>query len=118
MPQLSLFHQPKPIDPESRFGRWLAFHRANPGVWRLFKRFAMEALNSGRNHFGGRLIGERIRWYTRIETTGEDYKVNDHYWPYYTRLLMLTDNRFEHIFERRDKNFDTDDETLLREGLR
>ena len=114
--QRTLFDPKKRVDPESRFGKWLAFHRANPEVWRLFRRFAGEALSAGRERFGARMIGERIRWFTSIETAGCEYKVNDHFWPYYARLLMLTDERFAEVFERRDAHFDTDDETLLREA--
>lgn len=114
MAQLSLF---PPVDPNSRFGRFLDFHKSNPEVWRLFQRFAGEALESGRNRFGARLIGERIRWETIIQTTDKDYKVNNDFWPYYARLLMLTDASFAGVFERRDRHFDTDDETLVREAM-
>lgn len=97
-----------------RFKRFVDFHQKNPVVWRLFKAFAGQARKSGREYFGARQIGERIRWYTSIETTDEVYKLNDHYWPYYSRLLMLTDSSFAGFFERRDQNFDATDEMILR----
>lgn len=110
MKQATLFN----LESRERFERWAAFHRANPGVYELFRRFAVQALEKGgRRRFGARMIGERIRWYTAIETTDVDFKVNDHYWPYYARLLMLTEERFAGFFERRDTRFDVEDEEIL-----
>lgn len=104
------------LEQRQRFERFKQFHRDNPRVFELFKRFAESALENGRRRrFGARMIGERIRWYTAIETSDEEYKVNDHFWPYYARLLMLTDDRFTDFFERRDNRFDVDDATMLEE---
>ena len=73
--QLELFTDTRP-----RFEAWKQFHAENPAVFALFRRFAEQALNSqGRKHFGARMIGERIRWYTAVETTDPEYKVNDHH---------------------------------------
>lgn len=52
------------------------------------------------------MIGERIRWFTSVETNATDYRLNDHYWPYYARLLMGTDESFAGFFETRDRSFD------------
>ena len=102
------------MSSNGRFQRFCEFHRDNPTVWALFKQFAYQARSTGRERFGARMIGERIRWYTLIETNSTDYKLNDHYWPYYARLLMLADDRFKGFFERRDTRFDATDEELRR----
>jgi len=83
----------------------------------MFEQFARAAKSRGsRNYFGARMIGERIRWYTTVETdSADDYKVNDHHWPYYARLLMLKYPEFDGFFQRRDSNFDVEDEQLLSE---
>lgn len=85
------------------FTRWAEFHRANPQVFDLFRRFALEARREHRGQFGARLIGERIRWYTQVETQSADgFKLNDHYWPYYARLLMaIHPEEFAKFFELR-----------------
>ena len=82
---------------------FLEFHEANPEVYALFKRFASEALTKGaeRLRYSVRTIGERVRWHTDVETVGSSFKINDHYLPYYSRLLMFEDKRFENFFERR-----------------
>lgn len=84
-------------DQNPRFQRWREFHRSNPGVFHLFRRFALQAFGCGRK-IGARAIGERIRWEVAIVTRGEPYKVNDHFWPFYARLLSLTDKRFAEFF--------------------
>lgn len=106
------------LDGGKRFADFCEFHKANPQVFTLFRQFAESALLSGnRRRFGARMIGERIRWYTAVETTDQEFKINDHHWPYYARLLMLSDPRFEGFFERRDAQFDVDDETIRSELL-
>ncbi len=98
----------------TRFHDWQTFHRANPRVFELFRQYANEALNSNnRHHFGARSIGERIRWYTTVETSDPDFKVNDHQWPYYARLLMVLDKRFADFFNTRDARFDASDTMIL-----
>lgn len=70
---------------------WRTFHRRNPHVYRLFERFAFEALRTGRRRIGGRLIWERMRWHVRFETTDQTergVKLNDHHAPYYVREFL------------------------------
>ena len=98
-----------------RFERWLEFHRANPSVYELFRSFAMQAVNAGMRRLGARVIWERIRWYVHIETnTADEFKLNDHYTPYYARLLMLREPQLAGVFSRRDARFDVDDGLLLK----
>lgn len=100
--------------PAGRFAAWKQFHRANPHVFALFVRFAREAKAAGRERFGAHAIGERIRWYTAIETRSSDgLKINDHHLPYWSRLAMLLHPDLAGFFERRDANFDATDEQLL-----
>ena len=103
---------------KSRYEKFRVFHQENPGVFELFTKFARQAkYKGGRTYYGAHMIGERIRWYTSIETTSDDeFKVNDHHWPYYARLLMgVYPDEFTNFFRRRDTRFDIDDITLLEE---
>ena len=79
------------------------FHRKNPHVYRLFDRFTSEAIRAGRSHFGARMVWERMRWYTQVETEGDPYKLNDHLTPYYARLWMRNHPSHEGLFELRGK---------------
>jgi len=103
------------IDREARqrFESWKTFHVSNPAVFDLFLHFSRRAASLGRRKIGARLIGERIRWETAVETIGSEYKVNNNFWPYYARLAMLVDANLDGIFERRGKRFDATDEEIL-----
>lgn len=98
----------------ARFDAWRVFHRDNPEIFRLFLRFARDAKAAGRERFGARVIGERIRWYVQVETQSRDgFKINDHFWPYYSRLAMLTEPELAGVFETRDARFDATDKEIL-----
>lgn len=78
-----------------------AFHAQNPQVYLVFKKFAEEVRSAGRRRFGVRAIGERMRWYTMIETRGDDFKINNNHQACYGRLLMLEDPFYRQVFSRR-----------------
>ena len=114
--QQTLFND---FDPpaETRYERFKKFHAENPQVYQYFLEFARLAV-ARRVRFGARMIWERIRWYTLIETTDAKYKLNDHNTPYYARLAMLEfPEEFGGFFELRDNRFDTDEETMRRDLL-
>jgi hypothetical protein len=68
----------------------------NPEFWRLFKKFALQAINTGRRKYSARAIFHRIRWHTRIEIKSNDeYKVNDHCSPYIVE--MFEEDHPEHV---------------------
>jgi hypothetical protein len=66
---------------------FLRFHEANPIVWDLFERFALQAIAAGRHGYGSAAIFERIRWHMAIETVGEPIKLNNNYRAYYARMF-------------------------------
>lgn len=97
----------------SRFERFLRFHAASPHVYRLFEKFTKEAASKGKK-VGARAVWERMRWELYFETSRDgDYKLNDHFTPYYARLVMLRNEQLAGYFETRDKRFDVDEATLL-----
>ena len=105
------------LPAETRYERFKKFHAENPQVYQFFLEFARLAV-ARRVRFGARMIRERIRWYTLIETSEVKYKLNDHYAPYYARLTMLEfPEEFGGFFELRDNRFDTDEETMRRDLL-
>lgn len=105
-------------ETRSRFERWVEFHGQHPEVFEEFERFARIARKAGVQRYGARAIWERLRWHFRVEQGDADFKLNDHFPPYYARLLMLVDERFAGFFERRDARFDVDDATLLCEAAK
>lgn len=80
---------------------FLRFHAANPQVYRLFKKYALQAARARHRHFGSKMIFERMRWYTMIETTDADYKLNNNYTAYYARMFMADYPEHREFFRTR-----------------
>lgn len=79
--QLNLFSDTK----RDKFNE---FHRLNPGVYDLFKRFAFQLINAGCRRLGSKQIIERIRFETAIRTRGDsEFKINNNHTCYYSRLF-------------------------------
>ncbi len=79
---------------------WI-YHEENPRVYASLIRFANEVKRSGRNKYSIVALFERIRWHYQIETTGDDFKLNNNYRSCYARMLMLEHSEFEGMFETR-----------------
>lgn len=101
-----------------RFERWLAFHHRFPRVYVMFRDLSRQAFRSGRK-VGARCVWENIRWKRLVELpddAADGFMLNDHYVPYYARLVMLRNPEMDGYFERRDARMDVDDATLLGEA--
>lgn len=95
--------------------KWLAFHGDNPHVYRLFKRFASQAINAGHAKLSSFMILNRIRWETMTGTEGagvtdarswspdrgEPLKINNNHAPYYARLWLEEHPGYEGFFATR-----------------
>lgn len=77
------------------------YHAENPRVYELFKRFAFEAIRAGYEKFGAKSIFERARWEISIHTRGDDFKLNNNYTAFYSRLFMKDFPQYEGFFETR-----------------
>jgi hypothetical protein len=64
------------------------FHANNPNIFRLFCYFTKQVINAGHQKYSAEAIFNQIRWYTTVETRGDEYKVNNDYKPYYSRKYM------------------------------
>ncbi len=71
-----------------------AFHRDNPHVYSLFKRFAYEAIKAGATRISSKLIINRIRWEAAITTTGAGWHVS-------AGKRFLIDDRFTAWYARK-----------------
>ena len=101
-------------EPTPSYDRWVSFHKANPEVLELFERFAQEA-RASRSCFGAKMIWERMRWFTQIETKGDPVKLNNNYFPLYARLLMLLKHeQFDGFFRTRRLKESISDADILK----
>ena len=87
--------------PEARFDD---FHRLNPHVYSDLRDLCHQVRRAGVARFGIRTVWERLRWKARFETTrpASDYRLNDHYTPFYARLLMQ-EPELAGLFETRER---------------
>lgn len=89
------------------------YHKDNPHVYELFKRYAQAAIKTGRTSYSAYAIFERIRWHTDIETNDTlDFKLNNNYRPYYARLFGANFPKYRDFFRTRTLN----SEKVLRHG--
>lgn len=102
--QGDLFAQPVEQDDAglTRTERFIRFAQLNPHVEELFIRELNRWQAEGRQKIGISLLISRARWvFTRLSTTGEEFKINDHHGAYYARKLMADHPRFEGMFNLR-----------------
>lgn len=90
------------LHAESRLDRrFRAWDAANPEVYRLFERFSLQAARSGRR-IGAKAIVERMRWELRVETRGDDFKLNNSYVSRLARKFVERHPEHAELFELRE----------------
>lgn len=63
------------------------FHRENPGVVRELIRLLEDAQAAGRRRVGMKMLFEVLRYNRLITTNGDQFKLNNNYTAFYTRLI-------------------------------
>ena len=77
------------------------YHRANPRIFALFCRFALEVARV-RSHYSAWAIVQRIRWHVEIETrSADELKINNNWAALYARLFSLKHPEHENLFRCR-----------------
>ena len=78
------------------------FDNEHPEVYEGFKRFALKAM-SVRSNYSARAIFHALRWETMIDS-GEEFKINDGWSPFYADKFMSESPRFEGFFRTRTRS--------------
>jgi|TARA_Y100000052_G_C2924379_1_gene70335 hypothetical protein len=78
--------------------KWWLWHKKNPHVYELFKKFTLIAIDRGHKEMSAWLIVNRIRWETSVETSGNDFKISNDFIAYYARLFMHDYPQYEGFF--------------------
>jgi hypothetical protein len=92
-------------DTAQRFER---FHRDNPDVYETLVRLVQVWVDQfGLRRLGVRMLWEKARWELIVATNTPDYKLNDHYTPYYVRLMIHFHPEWDDLFETRRSPADT-----------
>ena len=93
---------------EQKVKRFVAFHKANPRVYDLFKRFAYEAMSAGHRHMSADAIIHRVRWETDVVTRGagaidgSSFKINNNHVAYYARMFAVEHPQQSDFFRFRE----------------
>jgi len=77
---------------------WWDWHKQNPHVYEMFKKFTFHAIERGHKHSSAWLVINRIRWETSIETKGNDFKISNDYIAFYARLFMVEHPKYDGFF--------------------
>lgn len=97
--QRPLFARPKGTIDE-RFRAWL---KENPHVLELYLKYSRELLAAGRKRYSVKAITERVRWHVNIQTTGDQFKINDHFSAPMARILVQMEPKLESVFSFRKR---------------
>ena len=81
----------------------LAFHKANPKVWRLFHQFTMELIGRNFEHYGVSGVWERIRWETASANDPATFKLNNNHRAFYARWWMQINPEYSGFFRTREQ---------------
>ena len=96
-----------------------AFHERNPQVYDELVRLAREAKRAGAKKLSTRMLWEVMRWnqrsYLTTDDPGSEYRLNDHYTPYYARLIMDSEPDLAGFFEVRSLKSERQTPTFTRE---
>jgi hypothetical protein len=77
------------------------YHKRNPQVYEAFRKYTLQAIQSGYKHFGAQMIIEHIRWRTAIVKGDHDFKINNDFASFYSRMFILEYPSYSDYFRTR-----------------
>ena len=81
-----------------------AYHKTNPHIYRKYVDYALAWIKTGAKKISSKQIIGRIRWFMEIEVSGDearDFKINDAFSAYYSRLFVSDFPEYNEMFEFR-----------------
>jgi hypothetical protein len=78
------------------------FHRANPQVMDRLVALATQARRRGVRRIGIGMLFEVLRWEHAIETSGDEFRLNNNLRSRYARRIMADHPELDGIFETRE----------------
>lgn len=101
--QMELFRLPPVVKGQTIQERFLSFHALNPWVYDDLVTLAREAkYDKGYQRGSIDALSQVLRWQRHRPTTGEKWKLYDHYRSRYARLIMEQEPDLEGFFELRE----------------
>lgn len=78
-----------------------AFHKENPHIYKAFEQQVINAVQKGRTKLSAKLIVNWIRWNQFLESSDDNWKINDAYQSMYAREFIKNHPEHSGIFEMR-----------------
>lgn len=86
--------------------RFEQYHSDNPHIYSQFRYYTLKAIESGYKHIGAQMIIERIRWQTGVVSKNSDFKINNDFASFYSRIFMLEYPSYSNYFRTRQSKAD------------
>jgi len=84
------------------------YHNSNPQIYEMFKIYTNKAIQAGFTHISSDFIFHIIRWETKVGALNDplNFKVNNNFTPFYSRLFMNEHKHLAGFFRTRKSKFD------------
>ena len=96
MTQPDLWSEPSDLDK-----KFWKFHKNNPQVFNQLVTMCKDAQQARRKKIGIGMLFEVLRWNSMLDTSGDDFKLNNSYRSRYARILEQEHPEFIGLFEKR-----------------
>jgi len=82
------------------------FHNDNPHVFDELLKMARQLKRLGHNKYSMKTLFEVVRWHRSLKTTDTEFKLNNNFTAYYSRLVMVADSNLDGFFRVRASEAD------------
>jgi hypothetical protein len=93
---------PVPEQGETIQAAFERFHAANPQVYSNLVALARQQKAFGRDHVGIGMLFEVLRWQHSLQTTGDDFLLNNNFRSRYARLIQQREPELAAMFNVRE----------------
>ena len=87
--------------------KWWTWHKANPEVFEAFEAIAFDLIKQGHRHYSADAILHIVRFNLSKSKGPDQYKINNNYSAYYSRLFTHYHPEHKDFFETRNVKNDT-----------
>ena len=83
--------------------RFAEFHRCNPQVYQALRAVSLDTRRVGVRRWSVDAAMHIVRWRYRLQTKGDEFRINNSYSALYARLLMEREPELAGFFELRKR---------------
>ena len=90
--------EPKDTPMQEAFER---YHNSHPDIYEKFCRICKELWDKGYRRNSAHFVVHMLRWEENLSTSGEMYKINHNFFPYYSRKFLREHQEYGGFFDLR-----------------